>query len=98
MTVRTYGNIGTFLDEFVTEDIQKVAAQIDRELVMETPKDTVQAAGNWLVTVGTPSDATPNTNSAGAAISQKYNDSSLVSFAAFVVCPTMAERTFIISS
>lgn len=70
MTVRTYGNIGTFLDEFVTEDIQKVAAQIDRELVMETPKDTVQAAGNWLVTVGTPSDATPNTNSAGAAITQ----------------------------
>jgi len=62
--------IDIILDDFITEDKQKVGAFIDRELVQETPKHTVQAAGNWLVTVGSPSNATPNTNSASAAIAQ----------------------------
>lgn len=69
MTIKAYGSIEKFLDEFLLEDVQAMAAQIDRELINETPKDTVQAAGNWTVSVVSPNDVAPDTKSTGVAIS-----------------------------
>ena len=39
---------------FAEEEVQKLAINIDRRLVLETPRDTGQAKANWLVGIGSP--------------------------------------------
>jgi hypothetical protein len=41
------------IGEFVLEETQKLGLAIDKDLVIQTPIDTSNAASKWVVTVGT---------------------------------------------
>ena len=60
------------IEEFVLAETQKLAINIDREVVRETPVDTGRAKGNWLASVGVPDTRQLNVTGSteGAAIQQ----------------------------
>jgi glycerol-3-phosphate dehydrogenase len=58
------------LTEEVRSKRNKLALRIDARVVQETPKDTSEAAGAWIVSDGRPNDADIKTKNPSAAISQ----------------------------
>lgn len=45
-------------DDFITTTARKIGVNIDRRVVLETPRDTGTAKASWLVTIGQPTNAT----------------------------------------
>lgn len=66
-------SIKDFLEDFVLEETQKLAIDIDRQVVMETPVDTSAARGSWLASVGSPDDSEVTNKSPENAINQAEN-------------------------
>jgi hypothetical protein len=62
-------NLNGFLDEFVLEETKKTAVFIDTALVLQTPKDTTQAASSWNVSLVAADNSKVNHGSPAAAIS-----------------------------
>ena len=45
-------------EDFITKEARKIGINVDRRVVLETPRDTGSAKASWLVSVGRPTNAT----------------------------------------
>lgn len=45
-------SVDRFIADFVLDETKKLALKIDRDLILQTPIDTSNAASKWVVTVG----------------------------------------------
>jgi len=62
-------NLDDFMADFVNDETKKTAVFIDTALVMQTPKDTTQAASSWNVSLVAADNSKVNHGSPAAAIS-----------------------------
>jgi len=61
-------NLQDFLDDFVLEDTKQTSVFIDTALVLQTPKDTTQAASSWNVSLVAADNSKVNHGSPAAAV------------------------------
>lgn len=62
-------NLDDFLADFVNDETKKTAVFIDTALVMQTPKDTTQAARSWNVSLVSEDSSLIDHGTVAAAIS-----------------------------
>ncbi len=68
MSFRNDLSILDTLNEWVEEDTEKLAVNIDRRLVLETPRDEGTAAASWIVSLNRPDHSVNTTTDPTAAI------------------------------